>query len=133
MPNPSPSDVIKPEVRGLSAYTLKHFDAEVKLDPKAAAIGSIEFRVEDFVPPQLKLELSAPDRPVRPGAPFPVEITARYYYGAPGAGLSLEAQATIGLDDQPYPNEPGFRFGLVDEKFAADRNDPHAREIHRMA
>src|SRR5215468_9023086 len=32
MPNPSPSDVIKREVRGLSAYTLKHFDAEVKLD-----------------------------------------------------------------------------------------------------
>jgi histidinol-phosphate aminotransferase len=28
----SRSDVIKPEVRGLTAYTLKHFDAEVKLD-----------------------------------------------------------------------------------------------------
>src|SRR5919109_46966 len=28
----SPSDVIKPEVRGLSAYTLKHFDADVKID-----------------------------------------------------------------------------------------------------
>ncbi len=32
MRNPSPFDVIKPEVRGLSAYTLKHFDAEIKLD-----------------------------------------------------------------------------------------------------
>src|SRR5439155_8699814 len=32
MPNPSPFDVIKPDVRGLSAYTLKHFDAAVKLD-----------------------------------------------------------------------------------------------------
>src|SRR5438034_5604568 len=32
MPNPSRSDVIKPEVRGLSAYTLRHFDAGVKLD-----------------------------------------------------------------------------------------------------
>jgi histidinol-phosphate aminotransferase len=32
MQDPSPSDVIKPEVRGLTAYTLKHFDAEVKLD-----------------------------------------------------------------------------------------------------
>src|SRR5437588_817241 len=32
MPNPSQFDVIKPEVRGLSAYTLKHFDADVKLD-----------------------------------------------------------------------------------------------------
>jgi len=28
----SPSDVIKPEVRGLTAYTLRHFDAAVKLD-----------------------------------------------------------------------------------------------------
>jgi histidinol-phosphate aminotransferase len=32
MPDLSPSDVIKPEVRGLTAYTLKHFDADVKLD-----------------------------------------------------------------------------------------------------
>ena len=32
MPNPLQFDVIKPEVRGLSAYTLKHFDADVKLD-----------------------------------------------------------------------------------------------------
>src|SRR6185295_5388431 len=32
MQDPSPSDVIKPEVRGLTAYTLKHFAAEVKLD-----------------------------------------------------------------------------------------------------
>src|SRR5260370_31381756 len=44
---------------------------ELKLDPKAPAIGSAEFRVEDFVPPQLKLELSAQDQPIRPGAPFP--------------------------------------------------------------
>ncbi|HEY2381462.1 MAG TPA: histidinol-phosphate transaminase [Terriglobia bacterium] len=28
----SPSGVIKPEVRGLAAYTLKHFEADVKLD-----------------------------------------------------------------------------------------------------
>jgi histidinol-phosphate aminotransferase len=32
MRDPLPSAVIKPEVRGLTAYTLKHFDAEVKLD-----------------------------------------------------------------------------------------------------
>jgi histidinol-phosphate aminotransferase len=32
MQDPSPSGVIKAEVRGLTAYTLKHFAAEVKLD-----------------------------------------------------------------------------------------------------
>jgi histidinol-phosphate aminotransferase len=32
MQDPSPSGVIKPEVRGLTAYTLKHFDADIKID-----------------------------------------------------------------------------------------------------
>jgi histidinol-phosphate/aromatic aminotransferase/cobyric acid decarboxylase-like protein len=32
MQGQSPSDVIKPEVRRLSAYTLKHVKADVKLD-----------------------------------------------------------------------------------------------------
>src|SRR4030095_15901113 len=32
MQDPSPLDVIKPEVRRLSAYTLKHVKADVKLD-----------------------------------------------------------------------------------------------------
>jgi uncharacterized protein YfaS (alpha-2-macroglobulin family) len=97
--------------------------AELKLDPKAPAIGSIEFRVEDFVPPQLKVELSASDKPVKPGEPYPVAVAARYYYGAPGIGLAVEAQATIGFDEAPFPNEPGFQFGLVGEEFTSDRKD----------
>jgi alpha-2-macroglobulin len=100
--------------------------AELYLDPKAAPIGSAEFRVEDFVPPQLKLELRAADRPIRPGEAFPVEIAARYYYGAPGAGLPMEAEAVIALDDNPFPMHPGFRFGLVDEEFTGDRRDIEA-------
>lgn len=97
--------------------------AELKLDPKAPAIGSIEFGVEDFVPPQLKVELSAADKPVKPNEPFPVDINARYYYGAAGAGLNVEAHATIAPDDNPYPNEKGFRFGLVGDEFVSDRKD----------
>src|SRR5438067_3375207 len=97
--------------------------AELRLDPKAPAIGSIEFRVEDFVPPQLKVELSASDKPVKPGEPYPVAVAARYYYGAPGSGLAVEAQATIGFDEAPFPNEPDFHFGLVGEEFTSDRKD----------
>jgi uncharacterized protein YfaS (alpha-2-macroglobulin family) len=97
--------------------------AELRLDPKAPAIGSIEFRVEDFVPPQLKVELSAADQPVKPGEPFPVGVAARYYYGAPGTGLAVEAQATIAFDDAPFPNETGFHFGLVGDEFTSDRKD----------
>jgi uncharacterized protein YfaS (alpha-2-macroglobulin family) len=99
---------------------------ELYLDPKAPPIGSAEFRVEDFVPPQLKVELAAADEPIRPGNAFPVEVTSRYYYGAPGAGLPIEAEAVIALDNDPFPMHPGFRFGLVEEEFAGDRRDIEA-------
>jgi hypothetical protein len=99
---------------------------ELRLDPKAPPIGNAEFRVEDFVPPQLKVELAAADGPIRPGEPFPVDVAARYYYGAPGAGLAIEAEAVIALDDNPFPTQPGFHFGLVDEEFTGDRRDIEA-------
>jgi alpha-2-macroglobulin len=100
--------------------------AELRLDPKAEPIGTIEFRVEDFVPPQLKIELSAADQPVRPNEDFPITVTARYYYGAAGAELAVEAQASIAFDPNPFPSEAGFSFGLVDEEFAGDRKDLEA-------
>jgi uncharacterized protein YfaS (alpha-2-macroglobulin family) len=102
------------------------WQVELRLDPKTPPIGVAEFRVEDFVPPQLKVELAAAEEPIRPAEAFPVEIAARYYYGAPGAGLGIEAEAVIALDDNPFPNYPDFQFGLVDEEFTADRRDIEA-------
>jgi uncharacterized protein YfaS (alpha-2-macroglobulin family) len=96
---------------------------ELRLDPKAPPVGTAEFRVEDFVPPQLKVALAAADGPIRPGQEFPVDVDARYYYGAPGAGLGIEAEAVIALDEDPFPTQPGFHFGLVGEEFSGDRRD----------
>ena len=100
--------------------------AELRLDPKAPPVGSTEFRVEDFVPPQLKVVLAAAEGPIRPGEAFPVDVDARYYYGAPGAGLGIEAEADIALDDDPFPAYPGFSFGLAGEEFTGDRRDIEA-------
>src|SRR6516162_9145975 len=102
------------------------WQVELRLDPKAPPIGRAEFQVEDFVPPQLKVELAAAEEPIRPAQAFQVEIAAHYYYGAPGAGLGTEAEAVIALDDNPYPNYPDFQFGLADEEFTPDRRDIEA-------
>jgi uncharacterized protein YfaS (alpha-2-macroglobulin family) len=102
------------------------WQVELRLDPKAAPIGRAEFQVEDFVPPQLAVELSAAEEPIRPAEAFPVEIAAHYYYGAPGAGLGTEAEAVIALDDNPFPNYRDFQFGLVNEEFTPDRRDIEA-------
>ena len=93
---------------------------ELKVDPKAAAIATTDVRVEDFVPPTLKVALSASDEPIRPNQDYPVAITSQYYYGAPGSGLTVQANASIAFDDNPYPSEPDFHFGLVNEKYNGD-------------
>ena len=90
---------------------------ELKLDPKAPAIGSVEFRVEDFVPPQLKLELSAADQPIRPGEPFPVAVTGELLLRRAGGRARGRGAGDDRARRQPFPSEPGFQFGLVDEEF----------------
>ncbi|MBV8779342.1 MAG: alpha-2-macroglobulin family protein, partial [Alphaproteobacteria bacterium] len=99
------------------------WQVELKVDPKAAAIGTAEFRVEDFVPPTLKVELSAADKPLHPNEPYEIGIAGKYYYGAPGAELAVQANAQIAFDDHPFSSEPGFRFGLVGEKYNGERKD----------
>ncbi len=91
--------------------------ADLYVDPKAPAVGTVSFRVEDFVPPTLKVELSASDAPIHLNEAYPISILGKYYYGAPGAGLAVEAHAQIAFAVQPFPSEPDFQFGLVDEKF----------------
>lgn len=93
------------------------WSVELHVDPKGPAIGTASFRVEDFVPPTLKVEVSAGDAPIHPNEAYPVSILGKYYYGAPGAGLAVEAHAQIAFAAQPFPSEPDFQFGLVDEKF----------------
>ena len=99
---------------------------EFRLDPKAPPIGSAEFRVEDFVPPQLKVALSAGDGPIVPGEAFPIEVEASYSTARRGRNWRCEAEATIAFDEAPFPNEPDFRFGLAGEEFAGTRQEIEA-------
>ena len=52
--------------------------------------------------------------------------TRAYYYGAPGAGLAIEAEAAIALDDNPFPDLSRLQFGLVGEEFTGDPRDIEA-------
>ncbi len=99
------------------------WQVELRVDPKSSPIGTVQFRVEDFVPPTLKVDLSASDAPIHPNQSYPVAIAGKYYYGAPGVGLSVQASASIAFDSNPFPSEPDFQFGLVDEKFDGVKKD----------
>ena len=93
------------------------WQVDAYLDPKGNAVGHAEFEVQDFVPQRLKVELTATEPAIEPGKPVPIAIAARFLYGAPGADLRGEAEASLTPDRSPFPAYRGWRFGLAEEKF----------------
>ena len=93
---------------------------EVLADPDAPPIGSTTFRVDAFVPERLEVNAGPVPGPLVGGQPLEVPVTARFLYGAPGAGLTGTAELRLSLDPEPFPQWRGWRFGLADETFAPD-------------
>ncbi|HMK67335.1 MAG TPA: MG2 domain-containing protein, partial [Stellaceae bacterium] len=93
------------------------WQVDVYVDPKGDPVGHAEFEVQDFVPQRLKVELSASAPAIEVGKPVPIAIAARFLYGAPGADLRGEAEASLAPDPTPFPSYRGWRFGLAEEKF----------------
>ncbi len=118
---------------------------EALTDPDAPPVGRATFRVEAFVPERLAIEAGPPPGPLVPGPQgLPVPVTARFLYGAPGAGLTGQAEMRLLTDPEPFEAWRGWRFGLAQEQFAPDlltfqvpetdaqgRTDPHPRPAAR--
>ncbi|MDQ5908485.1 MAG: alpha-2-macroglobulin [Pseudomonadota bacterium] len=98
------------------AWTVKAYT-----DPKGEPVGEVSFQVEDFVPQRLKLELSSTTPVLKPGESAVVDINGRFLYGAPAANLKAEGEIILREDPNPYPAFPGYRFGLAQETWSAQR------------
>ena len=93
------------------------------VDPKAPAIGRVQFDVADFVPQRLNVELTALTPTVAPGGAFQLRAQARFLYGPPATGLTGDGEARILADPRPFAQWNGWQFGRVDDKFAETRLD----------
>lgn len=89
-------------------------------DPKAAALTSTTFLVEDFEPERLAFEISAPDQPIPSGEITDVAVAAKYLYGATAPNLSVEADAII-KPVTSLPGYAGYTFGRVDDTYETNR------------
>ena len=94
---------------------------EALTDPDAPPVGRATFRVEAFVPERLEVNAGPVQGPLVPGPRgLEVPVTARFLYGAPGAGLTGQAEMRLLHDPEPFPDWRGWRFGLAQEQFAPD-------------
>lgn len=88
---------------------------EVLADRAALPIGTTGFRVEDFVPERVAVSIADPGRPLVPGTPLPLSVTARYLFGPPAPGLTGTAEVVVTPDPEPFAHLRGWRFGTVDD------------------
>ena len=95
--------------------------ARLHADPKAPAIASIAFLVEDFVPERLDMTLAPSVAALRPDTPAVIKVEGRYLYGPSAAGLALEGDVVVKASGKDLPGFPGFRFGLAEDKPSAVR------------
>jgi hypothetical protein len=92
--------------------------AYIDTSKDAPPVGRVQFDVQDFVPQQLKVQLTAETPFVRPGEDIKVRADSRFLYGAPASGLSGDAQARITVDYTPFKDYAGWQFGRVDDSFS---------------
>ena len=80
-------------------------------------LGNVDFLVESFVPPQIKVAVKASQATAAPGEKVAATLSAEHLYGAPAEGLRAEGGVSfLPLDFKPAGWER-FTFGNRNVKF----------------
>lgn len=88
------------------------WQVEFRTDPKAKeASQGLTFRIEEFLPERLKLDLSSPQNVLKPGEPLKLAVQGDYLYGAPAAGNRFTARLTLAPDPHPVGSHQDYFFG----------------------
>ncbi len=89
---------------------------EVKADVDAPALATTRVLVEDFLPERVDVDLTAPDTVALNGT-LPVDLTATWLFGPPGADLAVEGEVIL-ASASSLPGWDGYVFGREDEPFS---------------
>ena len=89
-------------------------------DPKDSPLADISFLVEDFEPERLAFEVSAPDGPAVPDEILPVDVAAKYLYGATAPDLDIEADVIL-RPRTTLAGYSGYVFGREDDTIQSDQ------------
>ncbi|OAT16901.1 alpha-2-macroglobulin [Buttiauxella noackiae ATCC 51607] len=74
------------------------------------------FKVEDFMPERMALNITNQSQSVGPDEPVSFQVAGRYLYGAPASGNSLQGQLFLRPLRDAVSALPGFQFGDINEE-----------------
>ncbi|MFC0283733.1 alpha-2-macroglobulin [Camelimonas abortus] len=86
-------------------------------DPRGEPVGETAFLVEDYTPERLEVTATPAAAALKPGAPARIDVAARYLYGAPGSGLALSGEVTVGkAEASAVKGLEGYAVGVDSEE-----------------
>ncbi|MDY0149857.1 MAG: MG2 domain-containing protein, partial [Kiritimatiellia bacterium] len=81
-------------------------------------LGQTAVALEDFVPPQIRVEVESPPGRAAAGDVLTFNAHGEHLFGAPAAGLKVTAMATVAPAPFSPSNWPGWTFGDPEKEFA---------------
>jgi uncharacterized protein YfaS (alpha-2-macroglobulin family) len=100
------------------------WQVEFRTDPAAKqASQALTFRIEEFLPERLKLDLTAAQPRIKPGDKLALDVKGDYLYGAPAAGNRFSARLTIANDAHPLDALKDYFFGDPTLELPKDAKD----------
>lgn len=93
----------------------------VHADPKGEALASNTFLVEDYQPERVDFDLEADAKAFDVNGPTTVELSARFLYGSPAGGQSLEGDIVV-TQSRSHADYDGYQFGLTDSDYYPRRD-----------
>ncbi len=83
--------------------------------------GETRVSVEDFVAQRISVDIEANKTvPLLAGEARDIAVEARFLYGAPGAGLTVQSEARVERDPSPFDAWKDYRFGAHDASFSEE-------------
>ncbi|MBP7702002.1 MAG: alpha-2-macroglobulin family protein [Phenylobacterium sp.] len=109
-----PVDIALPKSAPRGRWT-----AKLEIDGLDKPAGELSFQVEDFAPQRLAVTAVGQEAvPLKAGETRNIDVTARFLYGASGAGLQTQGEARLRVDPNPFPAFEGYQWGDQREPFA---------------
>ncbi len=108
------AEVEMPEYLPTGRYAL-----ELAMPGTFTVLGETTVSLEDFVPPQIRVEVKPPEGRGQAGDIFAFRVAAAHLFGRPAGGLKVSGAATFKAAPFAPSNWPGWRFGDDEKAFAS--------------
>ena len=97
--------------------------------PSGRIATGASFRVEEYRPPQFKVDVTTASAEVVSGDPLQGRVVARYLFGGAMPGASVRWTATRTTEDFQPPDNPGFAFGNTTWEWSDEAPQPSTEVI----